>query len=49
MYHAAHAMDLKVDLVYFARGLSVWKRVHPLHVAKETISYNLAAIKRGLL
>jgi len=49
MYHAAHAMDLKVDLAYFARGLSVWKRVHPLHVAKETISYNLDAIKCGLL
>jgi len=30
-YHARCAMELPVDFVYFARGISVYERVKPLH------------------
>ena len=49
MYHAAHAMDLKIDLAYFARGSRVWERVHPLHSGRETIIYELDALERTVL
>ncbi len=45
MYHAAHAMDLKIDLAYFERGIGVWRRVHPLHAGRETIIYSLAELE----
>lgn len=41
MYHAAHAMDLYVDLAYFARGEEAWRVVHPLHSNKENVVYSL--------
>jgi hypothetical protein len=40
-YHAAHALDKEVDLVYFARGESVYNRVRPLHEAKENVVYTI--------
>lgn len=49
MYHAAHALDLKVDLAYFERGVGVWQRVHPLHPNKETIIYDLADLECTVL
>ena len=41
MYHAAHAMDLHIDLAYFARGNKVWKAVHPLHTNLENVVYHI--------
>ena len=40
-YHAAGAMDVDVDLAYFARGQSVYYRVKPLHPVNQNIVYLL--------
>jgi hypothetical protein len=41
LYHACHAIDLPVDLVYYQRGKRVWNIVHPLHTNNETVIYNI--------
>ncbi len=41
MYHAAHAMDLYIDAVYFERGEKAWQAVHPLHSTKENVIFSL--------
>ena len=41
MYHAAHAMDLYIDAVYFERGEEAWQAVHPLHSTKENVIFSL--------
>ncbi len=40
-YHAAGAMDVDVDLAYFARGINVYNRVRPLHPVNQNIVYLL--------
>jgi hypothetical protein len=40
-YHAAGAMDVDVDLAYFARGIPVYNRVKPLHPVNQNIMYQL--------
>lgn len=40
-YHAAGAMDVDVDLAYFARGIGTYYRVKPLHPVKQNIVYQL--------
>lgn len=40
-YHAAGAMDVDVDLAYFARGIGVYNRVKPLHPVNQNIVYLL--------
>lgn len=40
-YHACGAMNKPVDLVYFAKGSSVYERVRPLHQTKQNIVYEL--------
>ena len=43
-YHAACALDRRVDLVYFAKGSKVWKRVHAMHPVKECVVYSLEGV-----
>jgi len=40
-YHAAGAMDVDVDLAYFARGIGTYNRVRPLHPVNQNIVYLL--------
>ena len=43
-YHACGAMNKPVDLVYFAKGSSVYDRVRPLHSVKQNVVYELEEI-----
>jgi len=43
-YHAACAIDKKIDLVYFAKGESVFNRVKPLHTVEQNIKWKLENI-----
>jgi hypothetical protein len=43
-YHAAGAMDVDVDLAYFARGINVYNRVKPLHPVNQNIVYLLEPV-----
>lgn len=43
-YHAAGAMDVDVDLAYFARGINVYNRVKPLHEVNQNIQYLLEPV-----
>lgn len=40
-YHAAGAMDKRIDLAYFQKGESVYNRVRPLHDVEQNIVYEL--------
>lgn len=40
-YHACHAMNKEVDLVYFGRGRGVYDRVRPLWEVKENVVFSL--------
>lgn len=40
-YHAAHALNLNIDIAYFQRGESIWSIVHPLHSGSEKVIYHL--------
>lgn len=40
-YHACHAVNKKVDFVYFARGIGIHERVKPLHKNEENVFYKL--------
>lgn len=40
-YHAAGALDKKIDLAYFKRGESVYNRVKPLHPVEQSIYYRI--------
>ena len=43
-YHAAGAMDVDVDLAYFARGINVYNRVKPMHRVNQNIQYLLEPV-----
>jgi len=40
-YHACHAMNKPIDLVYFGRGEGIYDRVRPLHEVKENVVFKL--------
>jgi len=40
-YHACHAMNKTIDLVYFGRGKGIYDRVRPLHEVKENVVFKL--------
>jgi len=40
-YHACHAMNKPIDLVYFGRGKGIYDRVRPLHEVKENVVFKL--------
>jgi len=40
-YHACHAMDKEIDLVYFGRGKGIYDRVRPLHEVVENVVFSL--------
>lgn len=43
-YHAAHALNKKVDLAYFGRGKGVHRRVRPLHEVCEWVVWDLPSL-----
>lgn len=47
-YHAAGALNKKIDMVYFNRGKSVYNRVKPLHKVEENVVFELPSIKGDL-
>ena len=40
-YHACHAMNKEIDLVYFGRGQGIYDRVRPLWEVKENVVFLL--------
>ncbi len=43
-YHAACAINKKVDLVFFGRGKGVYERVHPMHDVQEQVVWSLPTL-----
>ena len=43
-FHAACALDKKIDLSYFYKGSSVYDRVKPLHDSEHNLTYSLESV-----